>query len=278
MSFLTAQNHKVEYTLLQSATPVVQTPTIVMLHEGLGSIAMWKNFPQQVSDATGCEVLVYSRYGYGNSDPIEKDHDVDYQHIEALESLPDLLDQLEINKPILFGHSDGASIALIHAGGSNRELSGVIVMAPHVMVEDVSISGIMATKEAYLNTNFRDKLAKYHSNVDSAFFGWCNIWLHPEFLNWNIEQYLPSISCPVLAIQGIDDEYGTMEHLEIIKRKTNNVELLKLTRCGHSPHKDHPDLVIKTVTDFINRIRVRYKQSINRTCEGVRKRRCHSKC
>ncbi len=254
MNFLTVQSRRIEYVRLQAEKPNVDSPTIVMLHEGLGSIAMWRDFPQQVANATGCDVLVYSRYGYGNSAPIERDHEVDYMHKEALESLPELLDQLNITNPILFGHSDGGSIALIHAGGAHRDLSGVIVMAPHVLVEELSVTGIAATREAYMNTSLREKLGRYHANVDSAFWGWCNIWLHPEFRQWNIEHYLHSIECPVLAIQGVDDEYASMDQIDIIGRKAKDCRLLKLTQCGHSPHKDQPMAVLKGVADFVKKL------------------------
>jgi pimeloyl-ACP methyl ester carboxylesterase len=254
LDFLTVQSRRIEYVRLQAKKPKAQTPTIVMLHEGLGSIAMWRDFPQQVADATGSEVLVYSRYGYGNSDPIDKSHAVDYMHKEAMESLPDLIDQLNIKKPILFGHSDGGSIALIHAGGAGRDLTGVIAMAPHVLVENLSVASIAAAKEAYLNSNLREKLGRYHANVDSAFWGWNDIWLHPDFLLWNIEKYLPSIICPVLAIQGVDDAYGTMEQINIIGRKAKNVELLKLPQCGHSAHKDQTLAVLKAVAAFVEKI------------------------
>jgi pimeloyl-ACP methyl ester carboxylesterase len=254
LDFLTVQARRIEYVRLQAKKPKAQSPAIVMLHEGLGSIAMWKNFPQQVADATGCEVLAYSRYGYGNSDPIDKSHAVDYVHKEALESLPDLLDQLHIERPILFGHSDGASIALIHAGGAGRALTGVIAMAPHVLVESVSITSIADAKEAYLNDNLREKLGRYHANVDSAFWGWNDVWLLPEFQLWNIEKYLPAIICPVLAIQGEDDAYGTMEQIDIIGRKVKQVDLLKLPRCGHSPHIDQPLAVLKAVAAFVGKI------------------------
>ena len=254
MNFLTVRSRRIEYLRLHANKPKPQTPIIVMLHEGLGSIAMWRDFPQQVADATGCELLVYSRYGYGNSDPIERSHSVDFMHKEALESLPDLLDQLDVRKPILLGHSDGGSIALIHAGGAHRDLTGMIVMAPHVLVEDLSVTSIAAAREAYLNSNLREKLGKYHANVDSAFWGWNDIWLHPEFLHWNIEEYLPSIACPVLAIQGVDDEYGTMEQIDIIGRNVKDVELLKLSHCGHSPHRDQPRAVLEAVAAFVEKI------------------------
>lgn len=253
MDFLIVQSQRLEYVRLQSKTAKPHTPAIVMLHEGLGSIAMWRDFPQQVADATGCEVLVYSRYGYGNSDPTEEDRDVNFMHSEALASLPDLLDQLHIRKPILFGHSDGGSIALIHAGGARRDLTGVIAMAPHVKVEQRTVTSIAAAREAYLSGNLSEKLARYHANVDSTFRHWANIWLHPEFLHWNIEDYLPPIACPVLAIQGVDDEYGTMEQIDIIGRAVKDVELRKLSQCGHSPHRDQPQAVLKAVADFVEK-------------------------
>lgn len=254
MNFLTVQSRRIEFVRLHPGKPRPVAPTIVMLHEGLGSIGMWRDFPQQVADATGCEVLVYSRYGYGNSEPIAQSHGVDYMHKEALESLPDLLDQLNIHKPVLFGHSDGASIALIHAGGAKRELAGVIVMAPHVFVENKTVTSIAAAKEAYTKTAMREKLAKYHADVDSAFWGWNDIWLHPDFLRWNIEDYLPSISCPLLAIQGFEDEYGTMEQIEIVGRVVKDAELVKLPNCGHSAHKDQPRAVLQAVSTFLEKI------------------------
>jgi len=251
MNFLTIQSRRIHYVRLQSKKTKGHSPTIVMLHEGLGSIAMWQKFPQQVSDATGCDVLVYSRHNYGNSDPIGRDYDDDFLHKEALEILPEILDRLHIKKPILLGHSDGGSITLIHAGGTECDLTGVILMAPHVLVENISFSGLVAIKEDYMNTDLRKRLGQYHAHVDAAFYGWNNVWLRPDLRGWNIEEYLPLISCPVLAIQGADDEYGTMEQIDIIGRKVKDVELLKLSRCGHSPHKDQPIVVLKAITDFL---------------------------
>ena len=251
MDYLNVKSRRIEYVRLQSKKPIAQTPTIVMLHDGLGSIALWLDFPQQVSDVTGCEVLLYSRYGYGNSDPLDVDRDIDFLHKEALEALPDILDQLNIKKPILFGHSDGGSIALIHAGGAQRDLAGVIVMAPHVMVENITITGVQEAREAYLSTTLREKLSKYHSNVDLTFYGWNSFWLNSEFLHWNIEHFLESITCPVLAIQGVEDGYGTLEQIEIINRKVRRAELLILQQCGHSPHKDQPQAVLNALIGFV---------------------------
>ena len=156
-----------------------------------------------------------------------------------------------MERPILFGHSDGASIALIHAGGARRDVRGVIALAPHVMVEDIGIASIELAKRNYQTTNLREKLARYHANPDSAFWGWNDIWLDPEFRAWNIEEYLPRITCPVLAMQGLEDEYGTMEQIERIARAVPRTEVLALEDCRHSPHRDRPDAVCDAVTRFV---------------------------
>jgi pimeloyl-ACP methyl ester carboxylesterase len=245
------RGQRLEVVRLAPAQARPGAPVVVMLHEGLGSVAMWRGFPQQVADAAGAEVAAYSRVGYGRSDPIATQRNVRYMHDEALLTLPALLDALRIERPVLLGHSDGASIALIHAGGSGRPVAGVVAMAPHVMVEDEAIVGIERTRDAYRSTDLSKRLARYHDDVESAFWGWNDIWLHPQFRQWNIEEYLPRIGCPVLAIQGEDDEYGTMEQLERIARRTPRVETVKLARCGHSPHKDQPAAVLDAVRRFV---------------------------
>jgi pimeloyl-ACP methyl ester carboxylesterase len=231
----------------------ITTPTIVFLHEGLGSLAMWKEFPERAARATGCRALVYSRYGYGKSDPLQSPRNPRFMHEEATIVLPELLDALEVDSPILFGHSDGGSIALLHAALTSRALTALIVMAPHVMVEDLSIASIAEAKAAYESTDLRARLARYHDDPDSAFRGWNDIWLHPDFRDWNIEDCLGSIRCPILAIQGVDDQYGTMRQIDAIATGATNasVELLKLPRCGHSPHRDQPDAVIDASVRFI---------------------------
>jgi len=253
VNFVTIQDRRIEYEFIHAAT--ADAPTIVFLHEGLGSVAMWRDFPSHVAHATGCNALVYSRYGYGQSDPLTEPRRVDLMHEEALKALPELLDKLGVKKPILLGHSDGGSIALIYAGGSGRPVAGVVVMAPHVMVEDISISSIQMAKQTYQTTDLRDKLARYHANPDLAFWGWNDIWLNPEFRNWNIEEFLPRITCPVLGIQGEDDEYGTMEQIDRIGRLAPDVDLVKLRDCRHSPHRDQPQAVIEAVVHFVDRIR-----------------------
>jgi pimeloyl-ACP methyl ester carboxylesterase len=225
-----------------------------LLHEGLGSIAMWRDFPERVAQATNCDVVVHSRYGYGNSNPLAEPRSARYMHDEALIALPEFLDQLRIDRPILIGHSDGGSIALIHAGAAARPVTAVVTLAAHVMVEEVSIASIAAAKTTYETTNLRARLARHHADVDSAFWGWNRIWLAPEFRDWNIEQYLPHIACPVLAIQGEDDEYGTMEQMRRIGAQIADVELLEIENCRHSPHIDQPEAVLAAVTRFVGRI------------------------
>lgn len=245
---------RLEYVRLPSAHPRQDAPAIVFLHEGLGSVAMWRDFPQKVADATGCEAVVYSRAGYGRSDPAELPRDTRYMHDEGLDVLPALLDALGLERPILLGHSDGGSIALICAGGTDTPLTGVVLMAPHVMVEDISVASIAQAKVAWQTTELPARLGKYHADVDAAFRGWNDIWLHPDFRAWNIEEYLSGIAVPVLAIQGEDDEYGTMAQIDRIAAQARDVDLVKLADCRHSPHKDQPDAVIEAVGAFVARI------------------------
>ena len=227
---------------------------IVMLHEGLGSVAMWKDFPHRVAHAANRDVVVYSRAGYGRSSPAALPYGVRYMHDEALVVLPALLDALRIERPILLGHSDGASIALIHAGASGRPVRGLALMAPHVMVEDVSIASIEAAKVAWRSTDLRARLSRHHDDVDAAFTGWNDIWLHPDFRAWSIEDETRRVRCPVLAIQGEDDEYGTMAQIERIADLAPDVELVRLADCRHSPHRDQPDAVIEALVRFVDRV------------------------
>jgi pimeloyl-ACP methyl ester carboxylesterase len=252
MNFVQAGGHRLEVERIDSAG--AGRPTLVLLHEGLGSVAMWRDFPGRLAHATNCNAIVYSRYGYGKSDPVTAPHAVTYMHDEALITLPQLLDRLGIARPILVGHSDGASIALIHAGANVRPVLGVVAMAPHVMVEDISVTSIEAARTAYETTDLRQRLARYHADVDSAFRGWNRIWLDPAFRAWNIESYLPGIACPVLAIQGEDDEYGTMEQVLRIGRVVRDADVLELSDCRHSPHRDQPEAVLAAITRFVDRV------------------------
>lgn len=252
MSFVEAGGHRLEYERIDVGGSA--RPPLVLLHEGLGSVAMWRDFPGRLAHASGCDAFVYSRYGYGKSDPLTAPHGVRYMHDEALKVLPELLDKLAIARPILVGHSDGGSIALIHAGARIRPAAAVVTLAAHVLVEDISVQSIAAAKVAYETTDFRSKLARYHADVDSAFWGWNRIWLHPDFRAWNIEEYLTGIACPVLAIQGEDDEYGTMEQMRRIGARVPDVELLELEDCRHSPHRDQPQATLDAITRFVDRV------------------------
>lgn len=250
--FVRAGGHRLE-CLLHPAHQL-NRPTLVFLHEGLGSVAMWRDFPARVAQATGCRSLVYSRYGYGQSDVLEAPFGTDYMHREARQVLPELLAALEIGAPVLVGHSDGGSIALIHAG-SGHPLAGLVVMAPHCFVEDLSIASIAAAKATALGTDLLQRLSRYHRDAAKTFWGWNDIWLHPDFRAWNIEAYLPSIRCPILAIQGEDDEYGSLAQIDAIAAqalKASDVSLLKLADCRHSAHKDQPEAVIRAIVEFLD--------------------------
>jgi pimeloyl-ACP methyl ester carboxylesterase len=224
---------------------------IVMLHEGLGSVSLWRDFPEQLAQATGCRVLVYSRLGHGRSAPLDAPRRVDYMHQEARIWLPAILLRLGIRRPFLFGHSDGASIALIHAADPNSAVSGIVALAPHVKVEEVSVRGISDVRTAYLETALRARLSRHHADVDAVFWGWNRIWLDPQFRDWNIENLLTSIRCPVLAIQGEDDEYGTMEQIASIARAVPHTRVLPLADCRHSPHRDQPQAVLAATREFM---------------------------
>jgi pimeloyl-ACP methyl ester carboxylesterase len=254
---LTANGHQLEFNWFNPPQhkPQPDAPTLVLLHEGLGSLSMWKDFPEHIAAATGCRTLVYSRQGYGNSDPLQEARQVDYMHTEALQVLPEVLRKLEIDNPVLIGHSDGASIALIHAGAAPLPVRALVLLAPHVFVEDLTVESIAQAKVAYQTTDLPARLARYHQDVDNTFWGWNDIWLHPEFRDWNIEEFLPRITCPMLVIQGDQDEYGSMEQLNrIAEQVTSDVELIKLGNCRHSPHRDQPALVINAVRDFVSRL------------------------
>lgn len=232
-------------------------PLIVFLHEGLGSLAMWRDFPQRLCDAAGARGLVYSRPGYGRSTPRAPEElwDLDFMHRQAHEVLPALLAALGIDpardRVSLLGHSDGGSIALLYAARFGAALQGAVVLAPHILVEDLSVASIEQARIAYETTDLRERLAKYHDDVDSAFWGWNRIWLHPPFRRWSIEHEIGAIACPLLAVQGLDDEYGTLEQIRGIARRVPGTRLLELPDCGHSPHRDQPDALIRAVAGFL---------------------------
>lgn len=233
----------------------VDAPSIVFLHEGLGCVAMWRDFPDRLAGATGCGSLLYSRMGYGGSDSLIGKRPIRYMHEEALEVLPAVLEHFELEHVVLFGHSDGASIALIHAGAHPATVRALILEAPHVFVEPVSIEGITRITADYETTNLKERLARHHGgNTDSMFRGWSDVWLSPEFRDWNIEEYLPALNCPVLVVQGEDDQYGTLKQVNaIVKQVGGPVESLILPRCGHAPHAERQDEILGAAARFIRK-------------------------
>ena len=226
-------------------------PPIVLLHEGLGSVGLWREFPRELASRTSRRVFAYSRFGHGASDPPKAPHTIWFMHEEA-RLLPAVLDAAQIERAVLFGHSDGGSIALVTAAEHPDRVEALVLEAPHVFVEDVSIASIEATTRAYETGTLRARLARHHQDVDAAFHGWSDVWLDPEFLAWNLEAYLPRVRCPALLIQGVDDEYGTLAQVDAIERQaTGSVKRLVLERCGHSPHKDQPEAVLSAVPRFL---------------------------
>jgi pimeloyl-ACP methyl ester carboxylesterase len=229
-------------------------PVLIFLHEGLGSIRQWREFPSAVASATGCPAIVYDRYGYGQSDVLQGPHGPQFMHDEALLALPELKANLGIENPILIGHSDGASIALIHA--ARHPVRGVVAMAPHVFIEPICLASIHAAVQTFETTDLPAKLGRYHRDAAKTFYGWADVWRQPGFKAWDIrDDYLPDIRCPVLAIQGHGDEYGTMAQLdEIARRAGGPVALLKLDACGHAPFRDQAEPVLRAVSAFVQKV------------------------
>jgi pimeloyl-ACP methyl ester carboxylesterase len=240
---------RIEYLWVGVTDP--SAPLVVFLHEGLGSVAMWRDFPARLCDAIGARGLVYSRPGYGQSTPrtANEKWGADFMHIQARDVLPALLAAIAPDaRPWLLGHSDGGSIALIFAALFPEKLAGVVALAPHIFVEDIALASIAKARDTYLSSDLRARLARYHVDVDSAFWGWNEIWLSPAFRRWTIEPLLSQIRCPLLALQGVDDEYGTMAQIDGIAQAAPHASLLKIEHCGHSPHRDQPEEVIEAVT------------------------------
>ncbi|HZX32322.1 MAG TPA: alpha/beta hydrolase [Rhodocyclaceae bacterium] len=251
MRHITINGLRLEYRDYPAVEP--GGPVLVLLHEGLGCVAMWRDFPEKLAARTGCRTIVWSRAGYGGSEPYAHARQTDYMHIEAREALPALLAALDIDRPFLVGHSDGASIALIYAGSFPDRPLGVVAMAPHEFVEEETLAGIRAAREVWATTDMAKKLGRYHKDPERVFFDWNDTWLSSAFRDWNIEAFLPAIRCPVLALQGHEDEYATMRQIDVIADKVPGTELVKLRACGHSPHKDQPEAVLSALADFIQR-------------------------
>jgi pimeloyl-ACP methyl ester carboxylesterase len=228
-------------------------PTLVFLHEGLGSVSSWRDFPQRLAERTGCGALVYSRAGYGRSSPAALPRPVGFMHDEA-EVLRQVLDETAVRDAILVGHSDGASIALIYAGsGPAPVLRGLVLEAPHVFAEPSGLASIARMQELYRTTDLRERLARHHGeNTEIAFRGWNDVWLHPEFRAWNIEDVLPTIEVPMLILQGEEDEYGTWRQVEAIQRQSGGpVTAVAIPACGHAPHREQPEWTLREMAGFI---------------------------
>jgi pimeloyl-ACP methyl ester carboxylesterase len=247
----------VELELRWIAPERVGAPLLVFLHEGLGSVSMWRDFPDRLCDAAGVRGLVFSRPGYGRSTPraAGETWQPDFMHRQAHEVLPALFAALGIDtgsdRPWLLGHSDGGTIALLYAARFVDRLSGAVVLAPHILAEAFGLISIRRARTAYEQGDLKARLARHHADPDSAFYGWNDAWLNPEFANWSIEDEITAIACPLLAIQGLDDEYGTLEQIRGIARRVPQTQLLELPNCGHSPHRDRPEAVIAAVQRMI---------------------------
>ena len=252
--FLRISASDLEYRMIGPAPD--DAPTIVMLHEGLGSAALWGDFPEKLQAATGAGMFAYSRAGYGASTPAKLPRPLDYMHTEALDVLPRLLDQIGFRHGVLLGHSDGASIAAIYAGAhQDHRVQGVAMIAPHFIVEDISVKSIAEIKTAYETTGLKAKLARWHSNVDNAFYGWNGAWLDPKFRDWDISEYLAYIRVPVAIVQGVDDQYGTMRQVEIAQEECYcPVDVIEIPNAGHSPHREAPGATLDAISEFANAV------------------------
>lgn len=239
-----------EYRMIGPAPD--SAPTIVMLHEGLGSAGLWGDFPEKLQAATGAGVFAYSRAGYGASSPVKLPRPLDYMHIEATDVLPEVLDAIGFRRGLLLGHSDGASIAAIYAGSrQDHRVQGVVMIAPHFIVEDISVKSIAGIKVTYETTELKTKLARWHKHVDNAFHGWNRAWLDPKFRDWDISEYLAYIRVPVAIIQGERDQYGTMRQVEIAREECYcPVEVTEVPEAGHSPHREAPGATLDAITQF----------------------------
>jgi pimeloyl-ACP methyl ester carboxylesterase len=252
--FLTIGASQLEYRMIGPGPDVA--PTLVMLHEGLGSAALWGDFPDRLSAATRAGVFAYSRSGYGASTPAKLPRNPDYMHVEAFDVLPKVLDAIGFCRGLLVGHSDGASIAAIYAGGvQDHRVRGLALIAPHFVVEDISVQSIAGIKTTYETTELRSKLARWHKDVDNAFYGWNDAWLNPEFRDWDITEYLAYIRVPVAIVQGAEDQYGTNRQIEIAKEECYcPVDVSSIEGAGHSPHREAAEITLKTIAEFAGRI------------------------
>lgn len=253
--FLTIGEQRLEYRFIGPRPD--QAPTIVMLHEGLGCIAMWGDFPEKLQAATGMGVFVYSREGYGQSSPAKLPRPLTFMHAEAQQTLPAILDAIGFRHGFLLGHSDGASIAAIYGGAhQDHRVSGIVLIAPHFIVEDVTIASIAEMRKAYDTTDLRARLARYHADVDATVHGWTDVWLKRDFRKWDLSEFLAYIRVPVLIVQGEGDQYGTVRQIEIAQAECYcPVEVALLPDAKHVPQREAPQATMKAVTEFIARVR-----------------------
>lgn len=252
--YLSVHGQRLECRWYRPAAAAADATALVFLHEGLGCVELWRDFPAELAEATGLPAFVYSRRGYGGSDPCTLPRPLTYMHDEGLQVLGPLLAAAGIGRHILVGHSDGASIAIVYAGGTAAEgLAGMVLEAPHVNTEPGNVQAIAQIRERYESGDLRERLARYHgTNVDCAFYGWAEAWSDPGFLDWNIETYLPSIRVPSLAIQGLDDAYGTPAQCEAVGGQVSGpCELMLLEDCQHAPHFEQHDRVLEAMTAFV---------------------------
>jgi pimeloyl-ACP methyl ester carboxylesterase len=252
--FLDIAGHRIEFRMIGPRPH--EAATIVLLHEGLGCVAMWNDFPERLAQQTGAGVFVYSRAGYGRSSPARLPRPVSYMHEEALTVFPELLEAIGFRRGLLVGHSDGASIATIYAGNvEDHRVRGLVLIAPHFFTEDSGIAAIAAAGEAYRTTDLRERLARYHAEVDNAFRGWNDVWLDPAFRAWDITEELAYIRVPILIVQGEDDQYGTARQISVAQEECYcPVETALLPGVKHSPHREAPDQTLDAIAGFANRL------------------------
>jgi pimeloyl-ACP methyl ester carboxylesterase len=253
IQFLEVAGGKLEYQDIPATRP--GRPELLFLHEGVGSVSMWRDFPAALAAATGCRAVVYSRRGHGRSSPRTQPLAPDFMHEEALVVLPELRARLEIARPVVVGHSTGASMALIHAGAGRWPVAGVVAMAPLAFVEESNLESIREARRMYQGTRWRDKLSRHHDDVDHAFFGWNDIWLDPRFHSWTLAADVERIRCPILVILGEGDPYSTPAQVDVIAKNAGNsahFEFLRLADCGHEPHRDQPAAVVPAIARFVD--------------------------
>lgn len=250
-SFFALPGGRLEYAWAGQASPGPRA--LVFLHHALGSVSTWRDFPQRVADAVGLPAFSYSRLGHGRSDPADPNRPLDYLDHEAFQVLPRVLAMAGITEPILIGHSDGATIALLHASMPASPSRAIVVEAPHIFVEDRTVAGIEAAAMEYKTTELRERLKRHHgTNTGDVFAAWADTWRKPSFRAWSCEHRLPAIACPVLLIQGVDDEYGTPLQVERIRERVSGpVELALIPACGHFPHQEKADEIIAMMARFI---------------------------